>query len=165
MEWLKCNWDKLLQAAAIVFGAGGIAAFFEDFWLMCSSYPWQAAFLAALSFGIGIQFARVTSARSRRRRRLHDLVKSVPYLAERQRGILAIALSRGEIWAQQEVIGIGHGLCSDGYLDLKYSGGTRGDCFTMPNDVRAAIMSSESACKAIKDGEKSIEDSWGYRPV
>ena len=77
MEWIRDNWDKVLNVFVLIFGAGGIATFFTDFMTMCRDRPWQAIFLAALCLSIGYALGlcnrpSAKAARERRREEMRD---------------------------------------------------------------------------------------------
>lgn len=71
MAWMRDNWDKVLNTALAVFGAGGIVAFLSDFMAMCLERPWQAIFLAVLCLSIGyaLGLCNRPAAKARRERR------------------------------------------------------------------------------------------------
>ena len=80
MDWMRDNWDKVLNGFVLLFGAGGIATFFTDFMAMCRERPWQAIFLAAvcLAAGYSLGLCNRPAAKAARERRRTD--------RERERG-------------------------------------------------------------------------------
>ena len=104
MAWVRDNWDKVLNVALALFGAGGIATFFTDFMAMCRDRPWQAIFLAALCLSTGyvLGLCNRPSAKAARERRREErkargeredyLRRAFSVMSDRRRAIVLIAL-------------------------------------------------------------------------
>lgn len=89
------------------------------------------------------------------------LAKSIPSLSERERGILLIAYSMGDVWAHDDMMGPASSLLANGYLAMTYSGSLRGECYVMPGSLREEIAKRPSCQKALNDAE-AVVLSWGY---
>lgn len=90
-----------------------------------------------------------------------NLAKSIPSLSERERGILLIAYSMGDVWAHDDMMGPASSLLANGYLAMTYSGDLRGECYVMPGALRDEITKRSLCRKALNDAEPIVL-SWGY---
>lgn len=89
------------------------------------------------------------------------LAKAIPSLSERERGVLLVAYSMGDVWAHDDMLGPASSLLANGYLARTYSGGLRGECYVMPSELRKEIARMPLSQKALNDAEGTVL-SWGY---
>ena len=133
MRWLRDNWDKVLNTALAVFGAGGIVAFLSDFMVMCRERPWQAIFLAilCLSIGYALGLCNRPAAKARRERRRDSRERERERAEERERmfesigrmgyvrkGLMLSAIANGSVAAGPNTIAQAMTLHREGYLNM-----------------------------------------------
>lgn len=143
MTWLRDNWDKVLNGFVLLFGAGGIAAFFSDFMAMCRERPWQAIFLAALSLAAGyaLGLCNRPSAKAERERR-----REKGRARERRRGLLVTRLT-GLSPKELSIV-----------LDIVESGG---EAYLKIDDPSVDKLAKSGAIR-IHDGVYQPPDRWPF---
>lgn len=126
-------------------------------WLFAYAPIWVPVMVFSFGCFTGHSFCKWMSGSDAYRK----LAKSIPSLSERERGILLIAYSMGDVWAQDDMMGPASSLLANGYLAMTYSGGLRGECYVMPGSLREEIAKRPSCQKALNDAE-AVVLSWGY---
>lgn len=115
----------------------------------------SATFLFGLFTGYHLKAWRAGSDAYR------HLARSVPSLSERERAVLLIAYSMGDVWAVGDMVGPASSLLAGGYLSLTYSGGSKGECYVMPHELRSEIAKRGDLKKALSDAERIVVQ-WGF---
>ena len=126
-------------------------------WLFVYAPIWVPVTVFSFGCFTGYSFCKWMSGADAYRK----LAKAIPSLSERERGILLIAYSMGDVWAHDDMLGPASSLLANGYLARTYSGGLRGECFVMPGALREEIAKRRICQKAMNDAEPTVL-SWGY---
>lgn len=147
MTWLRDNWDKVLNVAVMLFGAGGIAAFFSDFMAMCRERPWQAIFLASLFLAVGYALGLCNrpsaKAERERRSRARELERERREARERmfesigrmnvvRKGLMLSAIADGRVDSGPATIAQAMTLHKEGYLHAAGTNERHDMVFTPP---------------------------------
>lgn len=126
-------------------------------WFFDYSIIWVPALVFSFGCFTGYSFCKWRSGADAYR----ELAKSIPSLSERERAVLLVAYSMGDVWANYDMVGPASSLLANGYLSMTYSGGMRGECYVMPGALRKEIARSPHCIRALNDAE-GVVLSWGY---
>lgn len=143
-----------------------VAGWFDPAWVSDQFVDGNAApFLiwTALAAMVGFSIGRFSSGHGRRaaRKEMRRAVARIPMMSEPERAILLIALSTGEVWARDDMVGPASSLNASGYLSVTYSGGLRGTCYVLPTEIRESIRRDRAAMDSINSASGYVS-RWGY---
>lgn len=127
-------------------------------WLFSTAPIWTPVMVFSFGCFTGYSFCKWKSGADAYR----ELTRNVPSLSERERAVLLVAYSMGDVWARDDMVGVAASLLANGYLHLTHSGGLRGDCYVMPSELRKELRGNRRAVEAM-NAASGVLGSWGYK--